>query len=287
MDYFDLHCDTVTALFSGEKSTQITPEKAANFEKYSQLFAIWMNDLVAPIAAFNKAKAVCDYYYNYIKSFGNSCFHQYLTLENGVSLGDDLNNIEYWKNRGVKAVTLTWNGANSLGYGASFQGERGLTFFGKEAVKELQNAKILVDVSHLNESGFYDCVRLARTPLVATHSNCFSLCGHRRNLKDEQIKALFDLGGIMGICFYPEFLGDGNVFELIYEHIYHALELGGEDNICFGSDFDGAKMNTELNSIEKVDKIYNYLSQKGFEKTLLEKIFYKNAQNFFNNVLHT
>lgn len=286
MNYFDLHCDTVIEAYSGKLNTQITPKKAAGFENYSQIFAIWMNDSISPGDAFLKAKAVADYYFEYIKAFKNAHFRPFLALENGISLGDDLQSVEYWKSKGVCAVTLTWNGANSLGFGSSFQGGAGLTQFGREAFKELQNAGILVDVSHLNERGFYDCIELAKSPLIATHSNCFSLCPHRRNLKDEQIKELFALGGVMGICFYPEFLGKGDTFELIYEHIYHALELGGENRICFGSDFDGAKMSKELDSLEKAESLYTFLSKKGFDDELLAKIFYKNGENFFNNVLH-
>lgn len=287
MNYFDLHCDTVTTSFSGESDTQITSDKVKDLERYSQLFAIWTNDSTKPEEAFLNARKIADYYDEYIKAFKSSGFFPMLTLENGVSLGDDLNNIEYWRSRGVRAVTLTWNSENSLGFGSAVPEGGGLSCFGKEAAKQLQKAGILVDVSHLNEKGFYDCVRLAQEPLIATHSNCFSLCPHKRNLKDGQIKELFDLGGIMGVCFYPEFLGKGDVFELIYEHIYHALELGGENYVCFGSDFDGAKMDKKLDSIEKVNSLRQFLSGKGFADSLLEKIFYENAENFFNNVLHT
>lgn len=286
MNYFDLHCDTVTEACLGRADTQITPEKAAAFEKYSQLFAIWTDDSLTPQEAFLKAKAVSDFYLEYIGSFKNAYFQPFLTLENGNSLGDDLNNVEFWKSKGVCAVTLTWNGANSLGFGSSFQSTEGLTRFGRDAVKELQRAGILVDVSHLNECGFYDCARLSKAPIIATHSNCFSVCPHSRNLKDEQIKTLFSLGGVMGICFYPEFLGRGDVFELIYEHIYHALELGGENRICFGSDFDGGEMSRMLDSVEKVKSLYDFLAGKGFGGELLSKIFFKNGENFFNNVLH-
>ena len=286
MDYFDLHCDTVTSVCSGVTDTAVTPKKAKVLEKYAQLFAVWMDDALSPEEAFKSACAVCDYFSDYVSSFGHTHFQALLTLENGTCLGDDLRNIEFWKDRGVSAVTLTWNGANLLGFGSACPDEGGLTDFGKNAVKELQSSGILVDVSHLNEAGFYDCVKLAKKPLIASHSNCFSICPHSRNLKDEQIKELFDRGGIMGICYYPRFLGNGNVFELIYEHIYHGLELGGEDSLCLGSDFDGAEMSSELDSLEKVRSLHEFLAAKGIKKRLLEKIFYKNAENFFNNILH-
>jgi len=150
----------------------------------------------------------------------------------------------------------------------------------------MNECKVLCDVSHLNRKGFFDCLNLSKEPIIATHSNCKKLCSHPRNLDDEQLKALFSSGGLLGLCYYPLFLGAGDVFELIYEHIYHALELGGENQIGFGSDFDGAEMDKKLDSLEKVNDLRLFLSGKGFDDELLEKIFYKNCDNFFNNVLH-
>lgn len=285
MNYFDLHCDTVTSMCDGNKSTAITLEKAAEFENYSQLFSIWLSDSCDKSRAVEKAEAYYAFFEDFKRRFENSKTKPLLSLENAISLGDDLKSIDLWKKRGVKSVTLTWNGENALGRGASFQSS-GLTEFGKAVFRELQEKEIAVDVSHLNKDGFLDCLRLAKAPITATHSNCFSICPHRRNLEDFQIKEIFSLGGIVGVCYYPLFLGNGNVFELIYEHIYHMLELGGENGVCLGSDFDGAKMDKKLNSLEKVKSLKSFLSKKGFSEAVLEKVFFGNAENFFNNVLH-
>ncbi len=286
MNYFDLHCDTVTALADGKTNTAIGTEKLKFFENYTQAFAIWLGDNLKPNEAFKKAGDYYSYFKDNILSCQNSGFVPFLTLENGAAFGNELENIYLWKERGVKAVTLTWNGANALGFGASFPDGDGLTAFGKEAVSVMNECKIFCDVSHLNRKGFFDCLRFSKEPIIATHSNCKKLCFHQRNLDDEQIKALFSSGGFLGLCFYPLFLGKGDVFELIYEHIYHALELGGENQIGFGSDFDGAEMDKKLDSLEKVYDLSSFLAAKGFENELLEKIFYKNCDIFFNNVLH-
>lgn len=286
MNYFDLHCDTVTAVADGKVNSAISAEKAKAFENYTQAFAIWLGDDFEADSAFNKAKEYYSYFKEYILNYQNSGFVPLLTLENGIAFGNKLENICFWKECGVKAVTLTWNGANALGFGASFPNGDGLTDFGKKAVSVMNECKILCDVSHLNRKGFYDCLSLSKEPIIVTHGNCKKLCAHPRNLDDEQIKALFSSGGFLGLCYYPLFLGRGDVFELLYEHIYHALELGGENLLGFGSDFDGAEMDKKLDSLEKVSDLRSFLIGKGFGDELLEKIFYKNCDDFFNNVLH-
>lgn len=286
MNYFDLHCDTVTALADGKVNTAICAEKANAFENYVQAFAIWLGDDLEADYAYKKAKDYYGYFKEYILNYQNNGFVPLLTLENGNAFGNKLENIYFWKECGVKAVTLTWNGANALGFGASFPYGDGLTDFGKSVVSAMNKSKIFCDVSHLNRNGFYDCLNLSKEPIIATHSNCKKFCSHPRNLDDEQIKALFSSGGFLGLCYYPLFLGKGDVFELLYEHIYHALELGGENLLGFGSDFDGAEMNERLDSLEKVNDLRVFLADKGFNNDLLEKIFYKNCNIFFNNVLH-
>lgn len=282
MNYFDLHCDTVTAMADGKADCAIALNNSGVFERYTQAFAIWINDSVSSDIAFQKAGEYYTYFKEHILCSKNRSFAPFLTLENAISFGNSLDNITTWKKRGVRAVTLTWNGANALGYGSSFPDAGGLTEYGKEALSEMNRLGIVADVSHLNRSGFYDCISLSKAPVIATHSNCAALCPHTRNLDDEQLRALFSVGGLLGICYYPLFLGNGNVFELIYEHIYHALELGGENLVCFGSDFDGAKMDSSLNSLQDVKNLRAFLGRKGFDDALLDKLFFCNAQNFFN-----
>ena len=129
-----------------------------------------------------------------------------MTLENAVSFGNSLDNISVWRERGVKAVTLTWNGANALGFGAAFPDADGLTPFGKAALSEMNRLIVIADVSHLNRRGFYDCVSLSKTPVIASHSNCSALCPHERNLDDRQIKTLFSFSFIIFILITPYYI---------------------------------------------------------------------------------
>ena len=149
-------------------------------------------------------------------------------------------------------------------------------------VNSLSSAKEIIDVHGANEKSFYKAVETAEYPL-ATHSCCKSVFNHPRNLSDEQIKLIAERKGVVGICFYPEFLG-GEVYSKIYENIYHLLSMGFEDVIAIGSDFDGARMSENLQKISQVPCLYEYLAEKGFEKALLQKIFYNNSNNFIANL---
>lgn len=142
----------------------------------------------------------------------------------------------------------------------------------------MNNLKIGCDLSHINEKSFYSAIEYAAFPL-ATHSNSKKICNHKRNLTDEQIKLICEKGGIIGFCFYPKFLG-GDVFEKLYENIFHIADMGFENHIAIGSDFDGAEMDKKLGKIEKVPDLYTFLKAKGLSDSLLHKIFYENANNY-------
>ena len=156
--------------------------------------------------------------------------------------------------------------------------DKSLTDFGKNVIKKMNNLKIGCDLSHLNENSFFEAIEYAEYPL-ATHSASKKICNHKRNLGDEQIRLICDRGGIIGLCFYPEFLG-GDVFEKLYENIFHIADMGFENNIAIGSDFDGAKMDKRLEKIEKIPDLYAFLKSKGINDSLLYKIFYENANNY-------
>ncbi|MCQ2440970.1 MAG: dipeptidase, partial [Clostridia bacterium] len=189
--------------------------------------------------------------------------------------------IDELKIDGITALTLTWNGENFLGGGAF--SDAPLTDLGVSVIKRLNKNKMACDLSHINRKGFYKAIEIADYPF-ASHSCCNSVFLHKRNLYDEQLKLIAEKNGVIGICFYPAFLGGENVFQKIYENIYNMLSLDLENNISIGSDFDGADMSGELKDVSYVPKLYKYLSQRGINKNILSKIFYKNADNFFTNL---
>ena len=283
MRYSDLHCDTVSRCYREKKSVydgdlQINALKTKGIENYEQYFALWLDDEKQGEAAFSLCKNMLDYYENEFKPIISMCpnVSAHLSIENCSALGGKLDNIAYFKSRGVEMMSLTWNGENDLASGVHASG--GLKPLGREAVRKMARLGIILDVSHLNERGFYEVCLIDSVKIIASHSNCYDVCPHIRNLKKWQLSELISRGGLIGLNFYPVFLGSGNVFEKIRENIEYILSLGGENAIVFGSDFDGADMSPDLDGIDKVSSLRSYLSVCGFEDGLLEKIFYLNAK---------
>ena len=124
-----------------------------------------------------------------------------LAIENGNAIEDNLSNIEYFYQKGVRIMSITWNEDNLLGCGALTKLDNGLTEFGKEYIQKLNKKNIIIDVSHSSPKTFWDTVEITQKPIVATHSCVDALCHHPRNLTNEQIKQIAKMNGIIGICY--------------------------------------------------------------------------------------
>lgn len=204
-----------------------------------------------------------------------------LTIENGRAIEDKLENIEYFYKKGVKVMSITWNEDNLLGCGALTKQDNGLTEFGKQYVQKLNEKKMIVDVSHSSEKTFWDTMKINERPSIATHSCCYSLCQHPRNLKDEQIKQIARNNGIVGICYCTNFLSETGIAgtKEIAEHIAHIANLVGVDYVGLGSDFDGLDENeipTDLKNIGQIDNLVQELRKIGFQEDEIEKIMGRN-----------
>jgi membrane dipeptidase len=140
---------------------------------------------------------------------------------------------------------------------------------------------ITVDVSHLNETGFWQVTRQARRPIIATHAASAAVCPHPRNLTDDQFLAIRERGGLVGLSLYPEHLG-GADFDIIRRHLEHFLSLGGERMVCFGADFDGMTAPSQWNGIAVMEQVKQYLESCGWSAHLLDAVFYTNALTFFS-----
>ncbi len=287
MRYFDLHCDTISRAYKEKKSLldgdlQINAVKAKTIEKYEQYFALWLSDELRGEAAFSLCKNMLDYYETVMNPIISKCANisAHLSIENASALGGDINNIAYFKSRGVEIMSLTWNGENDLASGVHAKG--GLKALGKDAVREMARYNMTLDVSHLNEQGFYEVCLIDSVKIIATHSNCYDICPHIRNLKKWQIKEIISRGGLIGLNFYPTFLGRGRVFDKIRENIEYLLSLGGEECIAFGSDFDGAEMSPELDGVDKVGELRAFLLSSGLSERVIEGAFYRNAERIIN-----
>lgn len=279
MDLFDLHCDTPLAVLEGLKSAVSFPE---TIQKQVQTCAVFVrDDMPCPFDYYKKALKTFKSVINYPINDLTAEMSVLLSVEGGAVLEGKKERVEELFLDGISVLSLTWNGENSLAGGVN--SERGLTKVGKSVIFEMNRLNMVLDLSHLNDKSFFSAVELSDLP-IATHSNSRKICSHKRNLTDEQLKMIKQKNGLVGINFYPLFLGGENAFLCVYNHISHMLSLGLENNISVGSDFDGARMSTELDTTEKIHKLYAFLQAKGLKKGTIDKIFYKNALNFFKNV---
>lgn len=165
-----------------------------------------------------------------------------LGIENGYAIGRDISLVEKFRRRGVVYMTLCHNGDNDICGSACGEGEHGgVTEFGEEVIKEMNRVGMMIDLSHASEYAFYDALNISRDPVICTHSNARALCDHPRNLTDEQLYALADVGGLVGLNFYSGFLrsaGEATILDAL-AHLDHMISIVGVEHVGIGTDFDG------------------------------------------------
>ena len=211
-----------------------------------------------------------------------------LHIEGAEAIDANLELLDVLYEAGLRSLGPVWSRPNAFGEGVPFRCPSspdtgpGLTDLGKTLIKECNRLRILIDLSHLNERGFWNVAELSNAPLVATHSNAHAISPHSRNLTDRQLDAIKQSGGLVGVNFATSFLRpdggrDKNTpLELIVQHAEHLLEHLGEDGVGFGSDFDGAQMPAELESAAGLQKLVAALRERGFSQKLIEKVCYRN-----------
>jgi membrane dipeptidase len=219
----------------------------------------------------------------------------FLSIEEGDALEGSLDKLEFFKEQGISAITLTWNYENELGY-PNFEWKhqhRGLKEKGIEVIEAMNNLGMLIDVSHLSDAGFEDVLKQSKTPFIATHSNARAMTNHPRNLSDEMLKKLADVGGLTGINFFNNFLVNGVLKEKLeiakiedmVRHIKHIRNVAGVEVIGLGSDFDGIPNPVEIDDASKMSKLSEELLKQGFSYDEVEKMFWKNGVRIIKEVL--
>ncbi len=304
MRYFDLHCDTLVTCMEKGKSLlhndlHVSVEKGQRFAPYIQCAAVWLPDTVRGAEAFAYFERHADFFeraatsgrFRVIRTGADIEAMEntpgvglMLTVEGGAAIGGKLENIERLRQRGVRMMTLTWNGSNEIGSGVLSDDAFGLTPFGREAVVEMERQGIAIDLSHASERLFYDVAAHTTRPFVASHSNAKAVCGHARNLTDEQFAVLCARGGLVGLNYFRAFLNDApekaSIADL-YAHAEHFLALGGADVLAMGSDFDGSVMPADIAGLETVEQIAEEFLRHNLPEALVRKIFFENAASFF------
>ncbi len=211
-----------------------------------------------------------------------------LHIEGAEAIDPEFETLDVLHQAGLRSLGPVWSRPNAFGHGVPFRCPSspdtgpGLTDLGKELIHACNRLKILIDLSHLNEKGFWDVAKLSDAPLVATHSNAHALSPHSRNLTDRQLAAIRESGGMVGVNFAVSFLrSDGHQdsdtpVELIVDHVDHLIGLLGEDGVGFGSDFDGAMMPKGLGNAAGLPVLAEAMRARGYREALIEKLCFRN-----------
>ncbi len=311
---FDGHCDTLLEIMNHKRSLgsktstghlDIPRLKEGGID--IQVFAVFIEDIYKPDRALKRTLQLIDCFYSEIEKNQDEIsvvtnFNQLevvhrarkiaavLSIEGGEALEGDLAVLRVLYKLGVRLLTLTWNQRNQIADGLSeSRTGGGLTEFGIKVINEMNKLGMLIDVSHLSEAGFWDVVKYSKNPIIASHSNCYTICSQRRNLKDDQIKAIANKGGVIGITFVPNFLTQENrkaTIKDVIKHIDYLVEKVGVDYVGLGSDFDGTDdLPLDLEGVEKVPNITIELVKRGYEEEDIKKILGGNFLRVFKEVV--
>lgn len=216
-----------------------------------------------------------------------------LTVEEGGVLNGEIARLEELYRQGIRLITLTWNHENCIGFPNSRNQEamaKGLKPFGREVVTQMNELGMIVDVSHLSDGGFWDCIECSKAPIVASHSNARALCRHPRNLSDEMLKALAEKGGVAGLNFYPAFLKEEGTVSTadIARHAQHMIQVGGEDVVAVGTDFDGFEAEYSedyISHVSEMEKVWESFKKEGITERQIDKIRSGNAERVMQEIL--
>lgn len=319
LNIIDLHCDTILSCHSDNKDLR-TLDGHINLEKLqaggclAQCFALFIpshelalhflgheadtwqiyQDMLATYRrVMDDASDVirpaysCD---DIAENSRNGFISSILTIEDAVELDGKMERLEQVYKDGVRMIALTWNFENSVGFPNSRDSEKHLTLglkpFGIEVVERMNELGMIVDVSHLSEAGFYDIVKYGKKPFVASHSCCRALRDHPRDLTDDQLRALADKGGVVGINFADDFLNDRGehytTIDDVVRHMLHIRNVAGIEALAFGSDFDGIGSKLEFKDYSGLPLILDAL-EPHFTGDELDKICHGNFLRVFKD----
>ena len=211
-----------------------------------------------------------------------------LHIEGAEAIDPNFELLEVLHAAGLRSLGPVWSRSNAFGHGVPFvcpsspDTGPGLTDLGKALVRACNRLGILIDLSHLNERGFWDVAGISNAPLVATHSNAHALSPHSRNLTDKQLAAIRETGGLVGVNFAISFLRPDGARDadtpvaLVVDHLEHILKQVGEDGVGIGSDFDGAKVPAGIANAAGLQNLVEVMGTRGFGEPLIEKVCFRN-----------
>ena len=220
-------------------------------------------------------------------------FSMVLHLEGAEAIGKNMENLETLHAAGLRSLGPVWSRPNIFGHGVPFAYPRspdtgpGLTDAGRDLVRACNRMGIMIDVSHLNERGFWDVAALTTAPLVATHACAHGVCPSTRNLTDRQLEAIRESDGVVGfnLCVNdvrPDaHLDENTPVETIVRHFAYLVERLGEDRVALGSDFDGAVMPRPIGDASGLQLLTGALLAHGFGEAVVRKLALDNWLRVF------
>ena len=312
LSLFDTHCDTAFELYRRqeglrENTCHISLSHAQAYEKYVQLFAIWSDRRRDDQTCWEDFLKIADNFDRLIENESQSIVRvrtnaelrsaldaskraAVLAVEDARLLAGDIERLQVLYAKGVRCMTLLWGGESCIG--GSHNTESGLTDFGKQVTRSCFALGIVPDISHASEQSVNDVIEIAneyQKPFIATHSNSYSAYAHTRNLRDGHLAELMRLGGIVGVSMCPAHLRDCTqhpaTADDVVRHIDRYMELGAEDHLCFGCDFDGTDLPDGISNVGNLYTVADLLISRGYTTEQIDKIFWKNAYSFFQNHL--
>lgn len=311
MDFpvFDLHCDTSNELIGTgytefselrENSAHIDLQRAGKLSGYAQCFAcftttdtgtdpkdIFGRKLSALLREVDKNSDLIHFAHSgdeIERNKKDGIMSAILTIEGTAGFDFDWGRLEELHEIGFRMSTLGWNESNRL-TGSNLTGG-GLTSMGRDYLRELQRFKMLVDVSHISDEGFWDIIELTTAPVVASHSNSRAMCNHSRNITDEMFKAICKTDGVVGINLYSLFLGENPTFDTVCDHIIHFLNFDPEGkHIALGGDLDGCESFPKgFHGVQDYPKLADSLLKRGLSEQMVYDIFWNNAVRVFSQI---
>jgi len=309
----DGHCDTLLELFKNKHSLwDYNENRHLDWPRLQkgqvglQFMSIYIEPQYKPSDSLSRVLEILDYFHQLqregqglpltvttkkdLSGINSSEPRVLLAIEGGEAIEGKLSNLRILFKLGFRSLTLTWNQRNQIADGVWEKNTGGgLTTFGREVVQEMNRLGMLIDVSHLSESGFWEVLSLSQQPLAATHSCCYSLHQHPRNLTDAQLQALAEKQGIVGINFYPYFLGENphNItIEDVLKHLEHAVNVAGIDHVGLGSDFDGIELTPQgLSDGSYLPCLIDRLIQLGWKEEEIKKVMGGNFLRVLQQIL--
>ncbi|MEK3912986.1 dipeptidase [Paenibacillus sp. FSL H7-0331] len=309
MKVIDAHCDVLNKMmlhpeidFHDADRLNVTLERLIEAGSVLQLFAVYMSvQIVNP--QFDHILKAIDLFASKIVSHpkmmqirsaadlrqaeAEGRIGAMLTLEGVEALMGRELYLRTLFHLGVRSIGITWNYANWAADGVKEPRQGGFTLKGKQFVKQCDELGMILDVSHLTEKGFWELTEMSERPFIASHSNAYVVSPNERNLTKDQIQAILQKDGRIGLTFIPPLVNSEKpaVMTDLLRHIDYIASLGGSKHIGFGSDFDGTAQFT--NGLEHMGR-YNALAEllaNHYSNDFVEGLLHRNWRSFFDKQL--